>query len=312
MVIAPSSRCARTSCTDHRSHSEGVSHAGGSRPSRSSTSCRRSACTSSQMPERSVPIIAPHFQKRSGFYDRRSEAIGQVLMQVGWRNEHAERSDSSYNDGCASAHALDLIGERWTLIVVRELLLGPKRSQSCSATSPASLPPCCPSASGTSRGGASRHVAPSPPRPRWTSTSSRPGASASEAVNTALSTWAVASPDSFPGADMSPDTVVLAMRAHARPDEAATEAVACEPPSRRFPAGGGGAGRLLGPDELRAHGDREGARPSGRGGRGVRDDGGVEGADPRRREPLRPGRTPRRGERRRCRVALRATRLSTQ
>lgn len=33
----------------------------------------------------------------------------------------------SYEDGCAAAHALDLVGERWALLVVRELLLGPKR-----------------------------------------------------------------------------------------------------------------------------------------------------------------------------------------
>lgn len=33
----------------------------------------------------------------------------------------------SYKDGCALAHALDLVGERWALLVVRELLLGPKR-----------------------------------------------------------------------------------------------------------------------------------------------------------------------------------------
>ncbi|ONI89797.1 hypothetical protein ALI22I_15080 [Saccharothrix sp. ALI-22-I] len=33
----------------------------------------------------------------------------------------------SYEDGCASAHALDVVGERWALLVVRELLLGPKR-----------------------------------------------------------------------------------------------------------------------------------------------------------------------------------------
>jgi DNA-binding HxlR family transcriptional regulator len=32
-----------------------------------------------------------------------------------------------YFDGCPSAHALDLIGDRWALLVVRELLLGPKR-----------------------------------------------------------------------------------------------------------------------------------------------------------------------------------------
>ena len=33
----------------------------------------------------------------------------------------------TYCDGCAAAHALDLVGERWALLVVRELLLGPKR-----------------------------------------------------------------------------------------------------------------------------------------------------------------------------------------
>jgi DNA-binding HxlR family transcriptional regulator len=30
-------------------------------------------------------------------------------------------------DGCAAAHALSLVGERWALLVVRELMLGPKR-----------------------------------------------------------------------------------------------------------------------------------------------------------------------------------------
>ncbi len=33
----------------------------------------------------------------------------------------------TYDDACAAAHALDLVGERWALLVVRELLLGPKR-----------------------------------------------------------------------------------------------------------------------------------------------------------------------------------------
>lgn len=33
----------------------------------------------------------------------------------------------TYDEGCAAAHALDLVGERWALLVVRELLLGPKR-----------------------------------------------------------------------------------------------------------------------------------------------------------------------------------------
>jgi DNA-binding HxlR family transcriptional regulator len=33
----------------------------------------------------------------------------------------------TYGDGCAIARGLDLIGERWALLVVRELILGPKR-----------------------------------------------------------------------------------------------------------------------------------------------------------------------------------------
>lgn len=32
-----------------------------------------------------------------------------------------------YEDGCGTAHALELIGERWALLVMRELILGPKR-----------------------------------------------------------------------------------------------------------------------------------------------------------------------------------------
>jgi DNA-binding HxlR family transcriptional regulator/putative sterol carrier protein len=33
----------------------------------------------------------------------------------------------TYGDGCAIAQGLDVVGERWALLVVRELLLGPKR-----------------------------------------------------------------------------------------------------------------------------------------------------------------------------------------
>src|SRR6266480_4502910 len=33
----------------------------------------------------------------------------------------------SYGDACGIARALDVLGERWALLVVRELLLGPQR-----------------------------------------------------------------------------------------------------------------------------------------------------------------------------------------
>ncbi|MEI2807835.1 winged helix-turn-helix transcriptional regulator [Albidovulum sp.] len=34
---------------------------------------------------------------------------------------------SVYDEGCIAAHALDLLGDRWALLVIRELMLGPKR-----------------------------------------------------------------------------------------------------------------------------------------------------------------------------------------
>ena len=46
----------------------------------------------------------------------------------------------SYEDGCAAAHALDLVGERWALLVVRELLLGPKRFTDLRAGLPGASP----------------------------------------------------------------------------------------------------------------------------------------------------------------------------
>lgn len=33
----------------------------------------------------------------------------------------------SYGDACGTAHGLELIGERWALLVLRELMLGPRR-----------------------------------------------------------------------------------------------------------------------------------------------------------------------------------------
>lgn len=36
-------------------------------------------------------------------------------------------SARSYDDACGAAHALDLIGERWALLVMRELMFGSKR-----------------------------------------------------------------------------------------------------------------------------------------------------------------------------------------
>jgi DNA-binding HxlR family transcriptional regulator len=45
-----------------------------------------------------------------------------------------------YEDGCGVAHALDMIGERWSLLIVRDLLLGPKRFTDLQAGLPGAGP----------------------------------------------------------------------------------------------------------------------------------------------------------------------------
>lgn len=41
-----------------------------------------------------------------------------------------------YEDACAAAHALDLVGDRWALLVMRELMLGPRRFSDLRASLP--------------------------------------------------------------------------------------------------------------------------------------------------------------------------------
>ena len=46
-------------------------------------------------------------------------------------------SPAGHDDACGPAHALELIGERWALLVLRELLLGPRRFSDLRADLPA-------------------------------------------------------------------------------------------------------------------------------------------------------------------------------
>jgi len=38
-----------------------------------------------------------------------------------------KREKRSYDDACGAAHGLELLGERWAILIVRELMYGPKR-----------------------------------------------------------------------------------------------------------------------------------------------------------------------------------------
>ena len=41
-----------------------------------------------------------------------------------------------YDDACGTAFAMELLGERWALLVVRELMLGPRRFSDLRASLP--------------------------------------------------------------------------------------------------------------------------------------------------------------------------------
>ena len=45
-------------------------------------------------------------------------------------------SRRSYNQFCATAKTLDVVGERWTLLIIRELITGPKRYKDLLASLP--------------------------------------------------------------------------------------------------------------------------------------------------------------------------------
>src|SRR5918997_6222030 len=48
----------------------------------------------------------------------------------------AEAHRRRYDDACAAAHALDLVGERWALLVMRELMMEPRRFSDLRASLP--------------------------------------------------------------------------------------------------------------------------------------------------------------------------------
>ena len=51
-------------------------------------------------------------------------------------DERQSEPKRSYDDACGTAHALELIGERWSLLVLRELMLGPRRFSELKADLP--------------------------------------------------------------------------------------------------------------------------------------------------------------------------------
>ena len=117
----------------------------------------------------------------------------------------------SYEDGCAAAHGLDLIGERWALLVVRELLLGPKRFTDLRAglrgISPNVLTQRLEE---LERAAIVRRRKLSPPAAAWVYELTEWGLQL-EPVVVALGRWAARSPF-LPQAELNADSLILSFR----------------------------------------------------------------------------------------------------
>jgi DNA-binding HxlR family transcriptional regulator len=126
----------------------------------------------------------------------------------------------TYDDGCAAAHALDLVGERWALLVVRELLLGPKRFTDLKSGLPHASPNVLAQrlrdleAAGVVR----RGKLPPPAASRIYELTA--WGRDLEPVIIALGRWGVRSPTKPPDAELGVDSLILSFRTMFDPDRA--------------------------------------------------------------------------------------------
>jgi len=126
----------------------------------------------------------------------------------------------TYGEGCAVSHALDVIGERWALVVVRELLLGPKRFTDLRAGMPGASPDVLAQRLRQLQeaGVVHQHKLP-PPAASQVYALTDWGAEL-EPVITHLGRWGSRSPSMPYDADRSIDSLVLSLRALFDPEAA--------------------------------------------------------------------------------------------
>lgn len=119
----------------------------------------------------------------------------------------------SYQDACAAAHALDLVGERWALLVVRELLLGPKRFSDLKAGLPGISPNVLSQRLGELEASGVVARVKLPPPAATMAYQLTPWGQGLEDVIQALGRWAVRSPGLHRPVPMSPDGLIVSFRA---------------------------------------------------------------------------------------------------
>lgn len=131
-----------------------------------------------------------------------------------------------YDDACGAAHALELVGERWALLVMRELLLGPRRFGDLKA----SLPGISANVLTQRLEGLEAHGIVTrrrlPPPARVQVYELTPWGYECEPIFQALGRWAARSPTHDPTLPLSPVSLLLSFRTMFDPARAAGERMA--------------------------------------------------------------------------------------
>jgi DNA-binding HxlR family transcriptional regulator len=126
----------------------------------------------------------------------------------------------SYGEACRFAHALDLVGERWALLVVRELLLGPKRFTDLRAGLPhASSNILSERLRDLEQGGVIQRRKLPPPAASTVYELTEWGREL-EPIVTKLGAWGARSPFPPDSREIGPDSIVLALRSLFYPEAA--------------------------------------------------------------------------------------------
>jgi DNA-binding HxlR family transcriptional regulator len=125
-----------------------------------------------------------------------------------------------YEDACAAAHALDLVGERWALLVMRELMFGPKRFGDLRGGLPGiSANVLAQRLEGLEAAGVVRRRRLPPPAAVQVYELTEWGHE-SEPVFRALGRWAARSPAHDPGLPLSAASLLLSLRTMLDPERA--------------------------------------------------------------------------------------------
>jgi DNA-binding HxlR family transcriptional regulator len=126
----------------------------------------------------------------------------------------------TYGEGCGIAYALDLVGERWALLVVRELLLGPKRFTDLRGGLPNASPNVLSERLRELERTGIVQRRRLPPPAGSSVYELTPWGAELEAVVRSLGLWAIRSPNFPRDAPVGTDSVVLALRTFFDPDAA--------------------------------------------------------------------------------------------